>query len=70
MQDPPQFTVKAELAFVREAQKVCALRKYQLLEKKCGFVLGETFGLGPTGVKSPKTLVFEPQISDLWLFSC
>jgi hypothetical protein len=50
VQGSPQFTAKAELAFVREAQKICALRKYQLLEKMSGFVLGEMFGLGLIGV--------------------
>jgi hypothetical protein len=32
-------------AFVRETRKHCALRKYQLLEKNCSFILGEMFGL-------------------------
>ena len=50
VQVPPRLTDKAELAFVREAQEMCALRKYQLLEKICGLILGEMFGLGLIGV--------------------
>jgi hypothetical protein len=36
---------KVKSEFVRETRKICALRKYQLLEKICGFVLGKMFGL-------------------------
>jgi hypothetical protein len=56
----PQFTAKAELAFVREAQKICALRKYQLLEKISGSVLGEMFGLGLIGVTGHMTELKRP----------
>ena len=43
---PPSFHRKAKSAFVRETRKDCALRKCQLLEKKCGLILWGMFGLG------------------------
>ena len=43
---PPSFHRKAKSAFVRETRKNRALRKCQLLEKKCGLILWGMFGLG------------------------
>jgi len=50
-QGSTQLTAKADsafdLAFVREAQELCALGEYQVLEEVCGTGLWKMFGLSP-----------------------